>query len=450
MFKNLTTKLKDIFNNIAKKAIITEKDLDITLREIRLVLIEADVNIAIIKEIIPKIKADLIDKEIYRSVSPKQVILKSVYDHMLALLTDQQEEIKLPSTPTTFYLMAGLQGVGKTTTSAKIAYHFKNKLNKKVLLVSLDFSRPAAYEQLQVLCNNNQLDFFIHDSKNLDTVINNFMEFATKNSYDVAIIDTAGRLSIDNSLMDELRHIHKMTKAKEILFVMDSMLGQISLEVIKRFQEIIPLSGVVVSKADGDARGGAVLSCKHITNLPIKFMGVGEKINNLEAFIPKRIVDRILDQGDIISLIENLEENISEEDKKIEEKLLKGKLSLEDFKKQLLSMKKMGGFSSMLSMIPGMSGLGDKIKSGVNDSLIKKNIAIIDSMTKQEKYNPSVLNFSRKKRIAAGSGSTLQDINILLKQYESTVKMLKQLKSAGGNPSKMFKQLGIDPLKIRK
>ncbi len=449
MFNSLTSRFKDVFSFFGKKASIEEKDLDVVLREIRLVLLEADVSLEVIRDLIPKIKEDLIGKEIYRSISPKQVILKSVYDHLHQLLDSPEEQLKLYTNPTTFCMMVGLQGTGKTTTSAKIAYNLKNKQNKKVLLVSLDLSRPAAYEQLETLCRNNSLDFFEYKEKNLKKIINDVKNYATKNFYDVVILDTAGRLSVDSELMDEMKLVHDLTKAKEVLLVMDSMVGQISFDVAKRFSEKIPLSGVVVSKADADSRGGAILSCKFITKVPIKFMGVGEKIQDLEVFIPKRIVDRVLDQGDIISLIENFEEVSSEEDAKLEEKLLKGQFSLDDLKKQLLTMKKMGGAGGLMSMIPGLSGLTDKLKGGMNDNIIKKNVAIIDSMTPKERKKPALLNFSRKKRIAQGSGTTLQDINILLKQFEGMSKMFKKFKGIK-NPMEMLKGLGINPSMFKK
>ncbi|MCL2567778.1 MAG: signal recognition particle protein [Alphaproteobacteria bacterium] len=449
MFNSLSSRFKDVFNFIGKKASIEEKDLDSVLREIRLVLLEADVSLEVIRDLIPKIKEDLLGKEIYRSISPKQVILKSVYDHLYKLLDSNEEELKLYTNPTTFCMMVGLQGTGKTTTSAKIAYHLKNKLNKKVLLVCLDLNRPAAYEQLQTLARDNNLDFFEYSEKNLKKIIADVQSFAAKNFYDVVMLDTAGRLSIDDALMGEMQLVYNLTKAKEVLLVMDSMAGQISFDVAKRFSEKVPLSGLVISKADADARGGAILSAKFITKVPIKFMGVGEKISNIEAFIPKRIVDRILDQGDIISLIENFEEISAEEDAKMEEKLLKGQFSLNDLKKQLLTMKKMGGATGLMAMIPGLSGLSDKIKNGIDENSFKKHVAIIDSMTPFERKKPDILNFSRKKRIAQGSGTTLQDINVLLKQYENMAKMFKKFRGIK-NPMEIFKGLGINPNSFKK
>ncbi|MDR2008515.1 MAG: signal recognition particle protein [Alphaproteobacteria bacterium] len=449
MFNSLSSRFKDVFNFIGKKASIEEKDLDGVLREIRLVLLEADVSLEVIRDLIPKIKADLLGKEIYRSISPKQVILKSVYDHLYALLDFPAEELQLYTNPTTFTMMVGLQGTGKTTTAAKIAYNLKNKQNKKVLLVGLDLNRPAAYEQLQTLAKDNGLDFFEYTEKNLKKIIADAKTFATKNFYDVVILDTAGRLSIDEELMSEMQSVYELTRTREVLLVMDSMAGQISFDVAKKFSERVPLSGLVVSKADADSRGGAILSAKFITQVPIKFMGVGEKIADLEAFIPKRIVDRVLDQGDIISLIENFEEIQDEEDAKMEEKLLKGQFSMDDLKKQLLSMKKMGGAGSIMSMIPGLSSLTDKIKNGVDESVFKKHVAIIDSMTPRERQKPDILNFSRKKRIAAGSGTTLQDINVLLKQFEGMSKMFKKFKGVK-NPMELFKGLGINPNSFKK
>lgn len=450
MLENLSSRFKDIFKFIGKKGAIDEKDLDVVLREIRLVLLEADVALPLVKFLTTKLKEDLLGKEIYKSVSPKQVILKSLYDNIFEILSSSEEDMALYTKPTTFCMIVGLQGTGKTTSAAKIAYFLKNKENKKVLLTSLDLARPAAYEQLQTLCQDNGLDFFQHEQKNLSKILTDVESYAKKNIYDVVILDTAGRLSIDEPLMVELQNVYKQIKPKEVLLVIDAMVGQIALQVASQFQSKVPLSGIIATKADADSRGGAILSCKYVTNVPIKFMGVGEKINNLQTFVPKRIVDNILDQGDIISLIENFENiDVSEEETlKLQKRLEKGLFSLEDYKKQLLQMKKLGGAGSLMSMIPGLGALKSKIQnSNLDETIFKKQIAIINSMTFLERKNAKVLNFSRKKRIAAGSATTLQDINILLKQYEMMAKTMKKMKGGGmKNMLGVAKELGLGNL----
>jgi signal recognition particle subunit SRP54 len=447
MLENITKRFKDVFTNLGKKPAITEKDLEEVLREIRLVLLEADVSLELTKVLVAKLKEDLLGKEIYRSVSPKQVILKSLYDSLFDILDSKPEETELATNPITYQMLVGLQGVGKTTTAGKIASYLKNTLKKKVLLVSLDFNRPAAYEQLKSLATQVGVDFFEYQNKDFKEVLPNVKSHAAKNFYDVVLLDTAGRNNLDQDLMVEMEMIYKTMTPKEVLLVLDSMIGQSSLQVAKAFKQAVPLSGIIISKADADSRGGAIISCKYITQVPIKFMGVGEKLNNLEKFSAKRMVDRILDQGDIISLVERFEEVEEEEMHKMQENLEKGIFTMDDLKKQFLQMKKMGGFSSMLSMIPGLGGVGnikDKLAgAGLNENTMKKHIAIIDSMTKLERRKPDILNFSRKKRIAKGSGTTLQDINILLKQYEQMSKMMKTFKGGGlSNMQSMLQGMG--------
>jgi signal recognition particle subunit SRP54 len=307
----------------------------------------------------------------------------------------------------------------------------------------LDLHRPAAYNQLQSLAKSNDLDFFAYDyeshKENLFKILEDVDVYAKQHNYDVVILDTAGRLSIDEALMGELSNIHKKVSPKEVLLVIDSASGQIALDVAKSFNERVSLSGIIASKVDADSRGGAIISCKYITNIPIKFMGMGEKIHNLEIFNAKKIVDRVLSQGDILTLVEKFDEIEETEVERLKQNLEKGIFSLDDLKKQILQMKKLGGITSIIGMIPGMSDkLGD---TQLAEKAIKKQVAIIDSMTKKEKMHPKILNFSRKKRIAKGSGTELSDINKLLKQYEQMAKMVKQLKSGGGGMMNMMKQL---------
>ncbi len=434
MFDSLTSRFKSVLSKIGKKPSITEKDLDEILREIRLVLLEADISLPIVKDLIAQLREKLLGQEIYKSISPKAVVSKALYDVLVELLDVSEEDLKLYyKNETAFYMLVGLQGSGKTTTSGKLAYYLKSKLNRKVLLVSLDLNRPAAYAQLQTIAKQNSLDFFEYTNKNLSEIITSVKSYAQTNSYDVVILDTAGRLSIDEELMDEMKYIYNKLTPKEVLLVMDSSSGQMSFSVAKHFSEKIALTGIIASKTDADSRGGAIISCKYITGKPIKFLGVGEKIVNFEIFSANRIVDRILEKGDILSLVEKFEEVEEEEILKLQKRMEKGLFTLEDFKKQMLQMKKLGSVSSMLGMIPGMGAIKDKL-SGIDlDKDIKTSISIINSMTKNEKKRPSILNFSRKKRIAQGSGTTLQDINILLKKYETSAKMMKQFKGKNLN-----------------
>jgi len=382
-------------------------------------------------------------REIYRSISPKIVITKAVYDALFNLLNEDEQTTRLYTKSLSYYMMVGLQGSGKTTTSAKVANYLKLKENKKVLMCCLDLHRPAAYNQLQSLATSNGLDFFAYDyeshRENLFKILEDVDVYAKQHNYDVVILDTAGRLSIDEALMGELSNIHKKVSPKEVLLVIDSASGQIALDVAKSFNERVSLSGIIASKVDADSRGGAIISCKYITNIPIKFMGMGEKIHNLEIFNAKKIVDRVLSQGDILTLVEKFDEIEETEVERLKQNLEKGIFSLDDLKKQILQMKKLGGITSIIGMIPGMSDkLGD---TQLAEKAIKKQVAIIDSMTKKEKMHPKILNFSRKKRIAKGSGTELSDINKLLKQYEQMAKMVKQLKSGGGGMMNMMKQL---------
>ncbi len=443
MFNNLKNRFQEIFTSIGKNPSINEEDLTKVLREIRLVLLEADVALQVAKSLIEQIKEDLLGREIYRSISPKIVITKAVYDALFNLLNEDEISTKLHTKALSYYMMVGLQGSGKTTTCAKIANFLKIKENKKVLMCCLDLHRPAAYNQLQSLATSNGLDFFTYDYESYKSDLFKILQevdiYAKQNNYDVVILDTAGRLSIDEALMSELGEIYKKINPKEVLLVIDSASGQIALDVAKSFNEKVALSGIIASKVDADSRGGAIISCKYITNIPIKFMGMGEKINNLEIFNAKKIVDRVLSQGDILTLVEKFDEIEEVEAQKLKENLEKGIFSLDDLKKQILQMKKLGGITSLISMIPGVADkLGDTTLAEKN---IKKQVAIIDSMTKRERMYPKILNFSRKKRIAKGSGTELSDINKLLKQYEQMAKMIKQFKNGGGGMMNMMKQL---------
>lgn len=440
MFNFLSSKLDSVFSLLGKKSVITEDDLNKALREIRITFLEADVALPVAKQFFEDVKKEAEGQKIYKSVSPKQMIVKIIHDKLKSLLDQTEEETNLYSRGSLqTYLMVGLQGVGKTTTSAKIAHFVKNKLNKKVLLVSLDLQRAAAYNQLQSLAKNNNIDFFAfnkedYKSKNITSnIAKDAKEYAKKNNIDTVILDTAGRLNIDNELMEDLKELYKNVNPNEVLLVADSMIGQISVNMAKDFNAIVPLTGIILTKADGDSRGGATLSIKYVTGLPIKFMGVGEGISNLETFNSQRVADRILQMGDVVTLVEKVAElENNEEVKGLSKRLSKGIFTMDDMKKQFEQLLKIGGLSSMMGFIPGLGKLKDKIaESGIDDSLIKKQIAIINSMTKQERKSPNIINGSRRKRIANGSGVTVDKVNKVLKQYEKTALMLKKFNKGG-------------------
>lgn len=431
MFNNLKSRLKNIFTNIGKKPSINAEDLKQVLREIRLALLEADVSLDLVKEITKGLETELLGKEIQKSISPKQIIMKSFYN-LIEDLLGENEDVQLLQSGISYIMLVGLQGSGKTTTSVKLAnYIYKNK-TKKVLLVSLDFNRLAAYKQLQDLAKQNNFSFFEYEEKDTKAIIQGAQNYAKQHSYDVVIFDTAGRLHVDNELLKEIQQTYFLIKPKETLLVIDANVGQIALDVAKSFNEKISLTGIIASKSDSNAKGGAILSCRYITNVPIKFLGTGEKPADLEKFVAKKIVDRLLDQGDILSLVEQFNDIQDQEAKDLEKRLSKGIFTLNDFKKQITMMKKLGGASSLLGMLPGIGSLKANLQQ-INqaEKTLKKNVAIIDSMTKYERTKPEVLNFSRKQRIAKGSGTTLQDINILLRQFEQSQKMLKGLKKSG-------------------
>lgn len=440
MFNFLSSKLDSVFSFLGKKGVVTEEDLTKVLREIRITFLEADVALPVAKQFFEDVKTEAEGQKIYKSVSPKQMIVKIIHDKLKSLLDQTEEETNLYSRGSLqTYLIVGLQGVGKTTTSAKIAHLVKNKLNKKVLLVSLDLQRAAAYNQLQALAKKNNIDFFDFNKEDYkgnnitSDIAKEAKEYAKKNNIDTVILDTAGRLNIDNELMDDLKKLYKNIMPNEVLLVADSMIGQTSVNMAKDFNTIMPLTGIVLTKADGDARGGATLSIKYVTGLPIKFMGVGEGISNLETFNAQRVADRILQMGDVVTLVEKVAElENNEEVKGLSKRLSKGIFTMDDMKKQFEQLLKLGGIGSMMGFIPGLSKLKDKIsESGIDDSVVKKQIAIINSMTKQERKNPNIINGSRRKRIAIGSGVTVDKVNKVLKQYEKTAIMLKKFNKGG-------------------
>ena len=429
MFKSLSDRLSGIFEKIKSKGSLKENDVEEALREVRVALLEADVSLSVVKEFLEKAKKKAIGSKLIKSVSPGQVVIQIVNDILVEILGYKEDPINLKATPPVIILMVGLQGSGKTTTSAKIAKRLKIKDKKKVLMASLDVQRPAAQEQLSIL--GKQVDVSTVDivvGQKPVEIAKRSLEQAKKESFDVLILDTAGRLQIDNALMKEVESISKETNPNEILLVSDAMIGQESVNVAKEFNDKLKLTGIVLTRLDGDARGGAALSMKSVTGCPIKLIGVGEKMEALEVFYPDRIANRILGMGDVVSLVEEASETVKKEDaEKLDKKIKKGEFSLEDLAKQLNQMKKIGGLKGILSKLPGASKLQDQMgKANIDDKIITRQQAIISSMTIEEKENYKVIHASRKKRIALGSGTTIQEVNKLLKQYHTMLKMMKK------------------------
>ena len=446
MFETLNERLEKIVNSIRGKAVISESDLDTTMREIRISLLEADVALSVVKSFVDNIKSNILGKEVLKSIKPDQMIIKLVQDELIKILGDNNEPLNIQKNSLTKILFCGLQGSGKTTTVAKIANDIKKNTKKKILLVSVDIYRPAAQEQLKVLANQIDVDFY--DSKNSDSVNNILSEslnFAEKNLVDIILLDTAGRQVIDEEMMKELKDINDFFSPNETLLVADSLTGQDAANIAKSFSNTVNITGSILTRIDGDGRGGAALSIKSITGAPIKFIGTGEKIDQLEAFYPERIANRILGMGDIVSLVEKASENIDQQEAEIlAKKMAKGNFDLEDFAKQLKQMGKMGGVSGIMSMLPGISKAQKLMaENKISDDMIKHQIAIINSMTKKEKSNPDLIKASRKIRISKGSGTRVQDVNKLLKQFLQSQKMMKKMKSMGkgGLPSDFMNKL---------
>ena len=445
MFDTLNTKFEKIVQNIRGKAVISETDLEITLREIRIALLEADVSLVVVKEFINSIKSNILGKEILKSVKPDQMIIKLVKDELVEILGSENKSLNLSSSQLTKILFCGLQGSGKTTSIAKLSYLLKKSSKKKILLASADIYRPAAQEQLKVLAEETGSDFFNHNLSSASKIVDDSIDYAQKNLFDILILDTAGRQVVDKKLMSELIEIENKFKPDETLLVADALTGQDAANVAKSFSDAINITGSILTRIDGDSRGGAALSIKSITNSPIKFIGLGEKVENFEPFHPERIAQRILGMGDIVSLVEKAAENIDKEEMEdMAKKIAKGKFDLEDFANQLKQMGKMGGVSGLLSMMPGVSKAQKLMaENKISNSMIDKQIAIISSMTKKERADPDIIKASRKIRISKGSGTKVQDVNRLLKQFLQSQKMMKRMKSMGkgGIPSDLMQKL---------
>jgi signal recognition particle subunit SRP54 len=434
MFENLTNRLETIFSKLKNAPSLTEDQVESGLKEIRLALLEADVALSVAKEFIEKIKPKAVGQEIIRSTSPGQMIVKIVHDELVNFLGEKNQELNFNTVPPACILLVGLQGSGKTTSAAKLANLLGKKYNKKVLLVSLDIYRPAAQEQLKVLAEANKINHLpvIKDQQPID-ISKRALNAATLNGSDIIIFDTAGRTQVDLMMMNEIKQIKELVKPTETILVADSLTGQVAASVAKEFDETVNVSSIILTRIDGDGRGGAALSMKHITNKPIKYIGVGEKIDDLEVFYPDRIANRILGMGDIVSLVEKASQGLDEEKlKKTEEQFKKGLFTLDDYLSQIKQMKKMGGMDGVLSLLPGVSKIKEQMKNAsIDEKIISTNEAIILSMTKKEREEPRVINGSRKKRIAAGSGADVSTINKLLKQFKMMTDMMKKMSKNG-------------------
>ncbi|MDA0821548.1 MAG: signal recognition particle protein [Proteobacteria bacterium] len=435
MFANLSERLTGVVKNLRGRARLTDENIDDALRDVRMALLEGDVALPVVKDFIDQIRVRAIGEEVVGSLTPGQALIRVVRDELTRLMGDASAGINFSAEPPIVILMAGLQGSGKTTTSAKLAKHLVSVHKKKVRMVSCDVYRPAAIEQLAILAAEIGVECYAtDDGGNPVQIATNALDKARKQFADVLIIDTAGRLAIDTDMMQEIADLHAAVNAHETLFVIDAMMGQDAVNTAKTFNETLPLTGIVLTKADGDARGGAALSVRQVTGKPIKFVGTGEKLDAIEAFHPDRMASRILGMGDVLSLIEEVEQKVdSTFFQKVARKLSKGKgFDLQDFRDQLVQMQNMGGLSSLMSKLPGVTELPDQLKNNVSDKELQKLGVIIDSMTFKERRFPAIIKSDRKKRIAAGSGTQVQDVNRLLKQFDQMQKMMKKMSKKGG------------------
>ena len=451
MFENLTNKFEEIFSSLKKAPSLSEKEVDEGLRGIRQGLLEADVALPVAKKLIENIRPKAIGREIIRSTTPGQMIVKIVYDELVKFLGDTKSEVNLNAVPPVSIMLVGLQGSGKTTTTAKLAKYLERNNKKKILMVSLDVYRPAAQEQLKILGEQGSILTLpmIKDQPPID-ICRRALSAANLNGAEVILFDTAGRTQIDLQMMSEIKQIQSTVNPSEILLVADSLTGQVAVDVASEFKKTVDISGIILTRADGDGRGGAAISMKYVSNVPIKFLGIGEKIENFEVFHPERITNRILGMGDIVSLVEKASQDIDQENlKKTEENLKKGQFSMEDYLSQLKQMKKMGGIEGIVSFLPGVSKIKSQMdKAGVDEKIITQNEAIILSMTKKERENPKLINGSRRKRIANGSGTDVATINKLLKQFRLMTDMMKKMSKGDlkgmndkGIPPELFNQL---------
>ena len=451
MFENLTNKFEEIFSSLKKAPSLDENQVDEGLKSIRLALLEADVSLEVVKEFINRVKPKALGQEIVRSTSPGQMVVKIVYDELVSFLGDKTSDIQLNAVPPVPIMLVGLQGSGKTTTTAKLARFLEKNNKKKVMMASLDVYRPAAQEQLRLLGEqNNILTLPVIEGQVPADICRRAISAANLNGSEVILFDTAGRTQIDFQMMNEIKQIESIINPSETILVADSLTGQVAANVAKEFKNTVNLTGIVLTRSDGDGRLGAALSMKYVADVPIKFLGVGEKIENFEVFYPDRIANRLLGMGDIVSLVEKASEDLDQENlKKTEENLKKGQFSLEDYLSQLRQMKKMGGIEGIMSLMPGVSKVKKQMdQSGIDETIISQNEAIILSMTKKERENPKIIDGSRKKRIASGSGTDVATINKLLKQFKMMSEMMKKMSKGNmkgmadkGIPPELFNQL---------
>lgn len=440
MFDNLSDRLSRVVQNLRGQGRITEDNIKETMREVRMALLEADVALPVVKQFVDEVREKALGEEVMKSLTPGQALIKIVNDELIEVMGEANEGLDLRTQPPAVILMAGLQGSGKTTSVGKLARFLKEKEKKKVMVVSADVYRPAAIEQLQTLAAEVGAEFFPSESGQKPVnIAKEALKAARRAHLDVLIVDTAGRLHIDDEMMAEIKQIHKAIDPVETLFVVDAMTGQDAAKTAQAFNEALPLTGVILTKVDGDARGGAALSIRKITGKPIKFLGVGEKTTALEAFHPDRLASRILGMGDVLSLVEEISEKVDQEKAaKLAKKIQKGKgFTLSDFKEQMEQMADMGGVMGMMDKLPGMNQVPDAVKAQAGDKEIKKLIAIINSMTPQEREFPNIIKGARKRRIAKGSGTQVQDINRMMKQFLQMQKMMKKMK--GGGMAKMLR-----------
>jgi len=451
MFENLTNKFEEIFSSLKKSPSLDEKQVDEGLRSIRQALLEADVSLTVAKEFIANVKPKALGKEIVRSTSPGQMVVKIVYDELVKLLGENNSDININAVPPVAMMLVGLQGSGKTTTTAKLAKFLEINKKKKIMMVSLDVYRPAAQEQLKSLGEqNNILTLPITEGQLPADICRRAVSAANLNGAEIILFDTAGRTQIDLQMMSEIKQIESIINPTETFLVADSLTGQVAAEVAKEFKNTVNLTGIILTRADGDARGGAAVSMKFVSQVPIKFLGIGEKIDNIEVFHPDRIANRILGMGDIVSLVEKAAQDLGEENiKKAEENLKKGSFSMQDYLVQLRQMKKMGGIEGVMSFMPGVSKIKSQMdQAGIDEKIVTQNEAVILSMTKKERENPKIIDGSRKKRIANGSGTDVATINKLLKQFKMMSEMMKKMSKGNlkgmsdkGIPPELLNQL---------
>ena len=448
MFDNLSERLTGIVKRLRGEARLTEDNIDATLREVRMALLEADVALPVVKTFVDQVRVRALGQEVIGTLTPGQALIRVVRDELTDLMGEAGVGLDFAAQPPIVVLLAGLQGSGKTTSAAKLAKRLKENERKNVAMVSCDVYRPAAIEQLRILAGEVGVDCYPSEAgRKPEDIARAALEQARRQLKDVLIVDTAGRLTIDEAMMSEIRSLHETVSPHETLFVIDSMMGQDAVRTAQAFNDALPLTGVILTKADGDARGGAALSVRNVTGKPIKYIGVGEKMHALEPFHPDRMASRILGMGDVLTLIEEVEQKVDKQKAaKVAEKISKGKgFDLQDFREQIDQMRNMGGLTALMSKLPGVAELPEQMKNRVNDKEMTRLAAIIDSMTPQERRFPTLIKASRKKRIASGSGTDVQDVNRLLKQFENMQRMMKKVSKKGGLQAMMRGMRGQFP-----